>query len=262
MKDYKIRIPCEEVSRLVQEKAFSEGRAWPLLAGEGSVVRYTDKPYLYIQEEVLWGTHAQPFSSDPLPEISWQEYLYGEGWFFKVVDDDIYFQAQKDNRVYWVDKYGGIDSSGYHTYGPAHHKLWIPCDMHGNTLTIKQESNTMKQELNYTIPWRVKYDSEAELDAMRAVFKGLGCELYRNLEDVGWNFVCCSGSFKTLSQCDYASKYPTVDLLIAITYLLTPVKSQEQLDSERKIAELEDTINNAQLEVEKASQQIRELKGG
>lgn len=259
MKDYKIRIPCEEVSRLVQEKAFSEGYVW--LRGARDVFRHIVTNFLILDcTKILYGKDEGYYSVNPATEISWQEYLYGEGWFFKVVDDDIYFQAQKDNRVYWVDKYGGIDSSGYHTYGPAHHKLWIPCDMHGNPLTLKQESNTMKQELNYTIPWKVQYNSKAELDAMRAVFKGLGCELYDNLEDRGWTFVCCSEESKFLEQCG-GNTLPTVNLLTAITHLLTPVKSQEQLDNERKIAALEDTINKAQLEVEKASQQIRELKG-
>lgn len=237
MKEYKIRIPCEEVSRLVQEKAFSEGFV-----------------HLYLEG------HDWYFSSNPLPEISWQEYLYGEGWLFKRDGYDyIFFQAKSNNRVYWIDN-GNIGKTTYNRYGPEHYKSWVPCDMHGNTLTIKQESNIMKQELNYTIPWKVKYNNKAELDVMRAAFKGLGCELYSNLEDYGWTFVCCSGGSKFLEQCGDAN-IPTVDLLTAIAHLLTPVKSQEQLDSERKIAELEDTINKAKMEMEKAGQQIRELKG-
>jgi len=219
-------------------------------------VKHTDEPHLYLDENgvISWHNDLEFFTKQESQEISWQEYLYGEGWFFKCnADDTIFFQAENNNEVYWLEG-KNIENVDYDLYGSHNYPNWQECDMHGNPLTNKQE-NDMKQELNYTIPWKVKYNSEEELDAIRAVFKGLGCEMYKDLgHDTNYDYVSVGYDYDKLDLSSEGNYHPIVDLLTAVKYLLTPVKSKEQMEREEKIAELEQSVANM-------TRQIEELKG-
>lgn len=137
------------------------------------------------------------------------------------------------NKPYYVitTDYKGVTGPISTFCGLAPSQNW---GFHFELIEDEQE-NTMKKELNYTIPWKVKYNNEAELDAMRGVFKGLGCDLYNDLTDnlPCFSFVYPSVTGDKLTQCTGVNTcHLTVDLLTAVQHLLTPIKSKEELEKE------------------------------
>lgn len=70
MKNFKIRVKSPEHSKLIQEKLFEMDYKW----GQGKIVSYTDKPFLYVQQNgrhLTYGVMENEFicNSDDYTEL-------------------------------------------------------------------------------------------------------------------------------------------------------------------------------------------------
>lgn len=143
MEILKIKIPCEEVSKLVQEKAFEKGYFW---GWSKKFIQFSEQPFLFLSYDgyiVYLEDDKEFFESHPSKEISWQEWVYGEGYFFMFkYDDRLFFQAKSNNEIYYVDN--GVRSFRYYSYKQhMSYYGWYETDMFGNKL----EEKPMKEEV-------------------------------------------------------------------------------------------------------------------
>jgi hypothetical protein len=138
MENLKIRIPCEEVSKLVQEKAFEMGYGWRGYNDTG--VSHASSPYLIFYNHgkiTYYDTTSSSFGRHSNKEISWQEFVWGEGYFFThVYGDKLYYQARSNNKVYWLHQ-GKVEVSTHFTWQKYLGTAWYETDMFGNKLEEK-----------------------------------------------------------------------------------------------------------------------------
>lgn len=145
MENLKIRIPCEEVSELVQEKAFEKGYKWE---DEGKNIVFRLKRYLYLGSDgyLTFGETESFFNEDVNKEISWQEWVYGEGYFFKHTTyntESLYYQAKASKIVVWCN---GSTLQKDTTYAWEEYvgSYWYKTDMYGNKLEEKEMEQNVK----------------------------------------------------------------------------------------------------------------------
>jgi hypothetical protein len=177
MTKFKIRVPNKEVSRKVQNKLFSEGIYWG--GGEKRQLRNLSQPYLFVDTYITYGEEQDKdfFDTKEAEEISWQEFLYGEGYFFYCEGDEdlIYFHRKSDNEVVWIcpidNKIETVDFRWKAHLGDS----WKECDMHGNLL----EKEIPEEELGFILSLEnlktgmvVEYKSSVEETTFAMVLKG------------------------------------------------------------------------------------------
>lgn len=137
-------------------------------------------------------------------------------------------------------------------YCPQIRQIYFP----KQTRTEQKGENMEKREMNYealagkVIPYNTKEDWEAIYTALM----GIGCEMHSTCEKeyADWRGFVLSdnGEYMVLGN---TLLYNIISLQEAIKLLLKPKKSKDQLEQEKKIAELKETI-------EKVQKQIQELQ--
>jgi hypothetical protein len=135
MENLKIRIPCEEVSKLVQEKAFEMGYKW-FYANSSTNVKEAHFIFLYSDGDLttLDGDYQSYFNLHYNKERSWQEFVYGAGefrrWLFGNTSTLIY-KVKGGWDWFWCESTQVCHL--WHSYDDLESNTYL-CDMFGNKL--------------------------------------------------------------------------------------------------------------------------------
>ena len=143
---HRIEVPNIVVSTLIFDKIHGENSNTVNIGFTGGI---TDAVYYYVEDgRVTWSNLNSEFKDKVLVDISWQEFVYGEGDFYRWINDNSginFYLSKRDSKFHWIgNHYPRSFPNEYLNLSEVAYK----CDQFGNKLEEKiMESEFTKSDL-------------------------------------------------------------------------------------------------------------------